>query len=131
MAMDTDCCADYFEECGAAPPPPCTHEDGDTNNVRLHAFYAWLAQGDERVDQQVNVLDVVTVINSILEFAHSQLTMCEHTASDRNSDGVVDILDVVRVHAVSSTHAICSTVRASGLAVWCFQVLTINEVLDD
>ncbi|MED5475590.1 MAG: T9SS type A sorting domain-containing protein, partial [Candidatus Neomarinimicrobiota bacterium] len=52
-------------------------------------------QGDVNSDYSVDVLDVVTLVNHILQYA--DLTECEFQNADYNTDGVVNVVDAVFV----------------------------------
>lgn len=76
----------------------CTHWDGHWHDFGLSALEALDAMsfipGDANGDGIVNVLDVITVVNYIMELNPSPFIF---KAADLTGDGVVNVLDIIGI----------------------------------
>ena len=70
-----------------------TLSDGDA--LFITTGRATFTPGDLNQDEAINVLDVVTLVNFVLN--QISPTPTQELAADLNEDGVVNVLDVVQV----------------------------------
>ena len=68
---------------------------GDNHNTGSYVYQSNGTIGDLNNDGIIDVLDLVTTINIIMDLVDP--TSMQQFAGDINSDGIIDILDVVQL----------------------------------
>ena len=77
-------------------------ESGRLEKLPLAGYYSFDAvagvifeNGDVNQDNQINVLDIVSTVNFVLD--SGELSITQQSIADMNSDGIINILDIILI----------------------------------
>ena len=87
------------DECGVLCEGCSGTIDSDGDGLADECDDCFNMSGDTNEDAIVDILDIVTVVNIILNggINSSQYTLCELTNANYNGDALINVLDIIQV----------------------------------